>query len=95
MSTKPSFHGSCILKYTDFTTVRGKRYESGQTVPVPSESKFGTIAVVIFPTHGEIEARLIGNNIIDIKEDETSPPCVKVFFQFFIAEDKMQNNFNS
>ena len=78
VSTRPSFHGLCLLKYTVFTPSPGARYSPRDIVPIATGTAAGTLAVVIFPSFGEINAKMTGKSFIDIKEDEVNPPCVKV-----------------
>ena len=74
------FHGLCLLKYT--LPASGVRYDPGQLVNVAPDAAAGTLAVVIFPNVGKVEAKLIGRNFIEIREDEINPPCFKVSFQW-------------
>ena len=80
VSTRSSFHGLCLLKYNVLAQNRGA--SPLQIVRIPAGAAAGALAILIFPTYGEISAKMIGKSFIDIKEDEVNPPCFKVSFQF-------------
>jgi len=83
VSTRSSFHGLCLLKYNVLAQNRGA--SPLQIVRIPAGAAAGALAILIFPTYGEISAKMIGKSFIDIKEDEVNPPCFKL-------KDKMQFN---